>query len=298
MARRFHVALIAVSLFAAACASAPTAANRKVAKVTVFDELPPPTASLTETQRLERHCFKGCPVIDPDFGFGPTVIVTRDGYVLEHSSTDKIPLWVAELVERAQLTGNAKRRDKFAPDPQLKAGKRAELADYKRSGYDRGHQAPAGNQTVDQTLKDETFFLSNMAPQKGQLNQQIWKELEDLTRDWAEAAGSAFMLTGGFFYDPAEEDPNTADGLIDYNTIGKGAVAVPTHFYKIVVKVENGQPHAIGFVAENRGYPRPFDFAALIKPIDWIEERSGLNFMPDLTEAEEAALERNASPMF
>jgi endonuclease G len=298
MTRHSQVVLITVALFAAACTATTPTASRKVARVTVFGQLAPPVASLTDTQRLERHCFKGCPVVDPDFGFGPTVIVTHDGYVLEHSSTDKVPLWVAEFVEKAQLTGNAKRRDKFAPDPQLKPGKRSELADYKRSGFDRGHQAPAGDQTTDQKLKDETFFLSNMAPQTGALNQQIWAALEDLTREWAKEAGSAFIITGGFFYDPAEEDPNTADGLIDYSTIGKGAVAVPTHFYKIVVKGKGDQARAIGFVAENRGYKKPFDFAALIKPIDWIEERTGLNFMPDLTDAEEAALEKNASPMF
>jgi endonuclease G len=296
-----HVAVIALTLLTFACATAPHTANRRVAKVTVFDDGVVPVTALTaaDTARMERLCFEGCPVVDPDFGLGPTVIVTRDGYVLEHSSTDKIPLWVAEHVESAQLSGNVKRKDKFAADPLLKSGKRSELADYKGSGYDRGHQAPAGNQTTVPRLKEETFFLSNMAPQEGALNQQIWAALEDQTRDWAKAAGSAFILTGGFFYDPAEENPNTADGLVDYFTIGTGAVAVPTHFYKIVMKRDaGGQARAIAFVAENRGYPRPFDFAALIQPIDWIEERTGLNFMPELSAAEEAALEEQASPMW
>lgn len=102
-------------------------------------------------------------------------------------------------------------------------------------------------------------------------------------RDWAIASRSAYILTGGFFYDPAEENPNTADGIIDYSTIGPGTVAVPTHFYKIVVTQDGGgHARAIAFVAENRRYSQPFDFAALIKSIDWIEERTGLNFMPDL----------------
>lgn len=299
MVRRCHIAFAVIPLLlAVACATAPTS-QRKVAKVTVFTTLAPPTASLTDTQRMDKHCFKGCPVSDSSFGLGPTVMVTRDGYVLEHSSTDKIPLWVAEFVDKAQLTGNLPRHDAFAPDPLLAAGKRAELADYRRSGFDRGHQAPAGDQTRDRQLKDETFFLSNMAPQQPQLNQQIWKELEDQVRDWAIAAGSAYIITGGFFYDPAEEDPNTADGLIDYSTIGHGAVAVPTHFYKIVVANDtSGHPRAIAFVAENRRYTRPFDFAALIKSIDWIEERTGLNFMPDLSTTEEAELESTASPMW
>jgi endonuclease G, mitochondrial len=236
-------------------------------------------------------------VVDPDFGLGPTTIVTRDGYVLEHSSADKIPLWVAELVEQSQLTGAAKRRDTFAPDPLLKQGTRAELSDCKRSGFDRGHQAPAGNQTVDQRLKNETFFLSNMAPQKPQLNQQIWAALEDRTREWAKEAGAVHMVTGGLFYDAAEEDPNTADGLINFLTIGKG-VAVPTHFYKIVVRRDGGQTRAIAFVAENRGYPKPFDLASLITSIDWVEERAGIDFMPDLPDAEQTQLEAQPSAMW
>lgn len=299
MVRRYHLALLTIPLlFVVACATVPTA-QRKVAKVTVFTALPPPLSSLTDTQRMEKHCFKGCPVSDPSFGFGPTVIVARDGYVLEHSSTDKIPLWVAEFVEKSQLTGSIPRRNPFGPDPLLRVGKRAELVDYRGSGFDRGHQAPAGDQTRDQRLKDETFFLSNMSPQQPQLNQQLWAALEDKVRDWAIAAGSAYIVTGGFFYDPAEEDPNTADGIIDYSTIGPGAVAVPTHFYKIVVtKDGSGNVRAIAFVAENRRYRQPFDFPALIKSIDWIEERTGLNFMPDLTAEKETELESTPSPMW
>lgn len=295
-ARTFGVVSLLLLLLSA-CATTSNPA-RRVAHRTVFGTANVPIASTPEDDaRMQRNCFKGCPILDPDFDFGPTVVVARDGYVLEHSSTDKIPIWVAEFVDKAQLAGSLSRTNPFKPDPKLKVGSRAELADYRGSGYDRGHQAPAGNQTVSRHLKDETFFLSNMAPQKGQLNQQIWAALEDRTREWVNEHGSAFELTGGFFYDPEEDDPATADGTINYLTIGGGAVAVPTHFYKIVV-VTQPTLKAIAFVAENRGYPKPFDFAALIKSIDWIEEHAGINFMPELTAAEEAALERNPSPMF
>ncbi len=297
MSRQKQVfSVVAAILFLTACATSNPA--RRVAKHTVFGEARVPVASTPQDDaRMARECFKGCPILDPDFDFGPTVVVARDGYVLEHSSTDKIPIWVAEFVDRAQLSGSLNRTNPFKPDPKLQVGSRAELADYRGSGYDRGHQAPAGNQTVSRQLKDETFMLSNMAPQKGALNQQIWAALEDRTRDWVNAHGSAFELTGGFFYDPAEDDPATADGTINYFTIGSGAVAVPTHFYKIVV-VTQPSMKAIAFVAENRGYPRPFNFAALIKSIDWVEEHAGINFMPELTAAEEADLEKNPSAMW
>lgn len=291
MQRSVVVAILLLLL--SACATAPKV-QRRVAQVTVFAQPGVPVASTEEEeQRLATHCYQGCPILDPDYEHGPMTVVARDGFVLAHSDTDKIPLWVAEFVTDDQLGGNVPRRDKFFAEPLLKAGKRAELVDYKGSGYDRGHQAPAGNQTVDQRLKDETFSLANMAPQKGALNQRLWANLEDQTRGLAEAAGSAYLITGGFFYDPEEEDPNTADGIINYQAVGPGAVAVPTHFYKIVITTT--PLRAIGFVAENRAYSDQFDFASLIKPIDWIEEKTGINFMPGLADE---TIEVAASPMW
>jgi DNA/RNA endonuclease G (NUC1) len=36
-----------------------------------------------------------------------------------------------------------------------------------RSGYDRGHMVPAADAKISQGAMDETFFLSNVAPQVG-----------------------------------------------------------------------------------------------------------------------------------
>jgi endonuclease G len=110
--------------------------------------------------------------------WGPTELIIRQGYVLEHSSLGKIPLWVCESVDADQLNGHLARTNRFMADPELK-GPKAYPNDYARSGYDRGHQAPAGNQTTNQELKDETFYMSNMAPQLPSLNRGIWKELEE-----------------------------------------------------------------------------------------------------------------------
>src|SRR5262249_36778264 len=137
-----------------------------------------------DKDRIDRNCPFGMPTTDPAWRHGPTRVVVRDGYVLQHSAVDKIPLWVCEQVTRDQLTGSLGRENPFKPDPMLPVGQRAELSDYRGSGYDRGHQAPAGDQTVDRRLKNETFFLSNMAPQSPPLNQRAWAALEDLARSW------------------------------------------------------------------------------------------------------------------
>lgn len=237
----------------------------------------------------------GTPKKDPSFGHGPTQIVSRDGYVLEYSAVDKIPLWVCERLRDDHLTGPADRsKSEFEPDPLLPAGSRAELADYSGSGFDRGHQAPAGDFKHSQKAMDESFFLSNMAPQVGVgFNRHIWADLEEQVRDAARERGEVFVITGGFFYDPAEEDPSTADGIEEYKVIGPGEVAVPTHFYKIVIAKSSGsgQLQAIGFVLENRRYTNKKIGQEDVRSINWIEERTGLDFMPNLSTALEAQLE-------
>src|SRR5450631_1141015 len=127
-------------------------------------QAPPSNERGLDSQQLGRanhSCYGGIPV--ETRAAGATELIVRQGYVLEHSSADRIPLWVCESVSVDQLQGHLPRHNQFKADPDLK-GPKSYPSDYARSGYDRGHQAPAGNQTQDAELKDETFYMSNMAP--------------------------------------------------------------------------------------------------------------------------------------
>jgi DNA/RNA endonuclease G (NUC1) len=299
MTRRVEVlcCVLALALAGSGCTRRVTVAARP-AIGTVHAVRQAGLTAEEETFR-ERHCLMGCPLLARGAPYGPTEMVYRGAYVLEHSSIDKIPLWVAERVCAEQLENGAVRKDRFRPDPKLPRGRRAELDDYKRSGFDRGHQAPAANQSRDQALKDEAFYLSNMCPQSPGLNQQAWRELEELTRKWVKQFGTTWQITGPLFYDPAEDDPETADGVLEYTAIGKNRVAVPTHFFKIVVaRKGDGDWQAIGFVMENRPYSRPFRFEEYIRPIDWIERRTGLDFLPQMDILEQRRIESAASPLW
>lgn len=234
-------------------------------------------------------CPFGMPESQPGWNHGPTVVVERTGYALEHSSLDKIPLWVCEHVEADHLTGTADRNDcGFKMDRKLPSSARSKDSDYTNSGYDRGHQAPAADFKYDQDIMCESFFMSNVAPQVGDgFNQDIWENLEGRTRSCITEYGEGYVVTGGFFYDPEEEDEDTADGIINYYVIGKGKVAVPTHFYKIVVAKDSaGDWQANAFVLENIEHEHvtgdAYDFTPYVRSIEWIEERTGLNFMPKL----------------
>ncbi len=237
---------------------------------------------------VDHSCYAGLPHLTGE-SLGPTELVFRKGYVLEHSSIDKIPLWVCEVVTTSQLNGEYKREGKFAADPDLK-GPKAVPSDYTNSGFDRGHQAPAGNQTTNKELNVQTFYMSNMAPQTKTLNEGIWKKLEETTRHWVTEYGTAYEWTGPIFYDPKEDTAATADGTLKYKTVGPGAVAVPTHFYKIVVVKSGDTWKSIAFVMPNQDFKAPYHPEDYRTTIDWIEKRTGIQFMPNLSAAMSAQL--------
>ena len=256
-------------------------------------------AGLTDAQKQQvaSLCFMGMPN-KRDNTLGPSEFIFRDGYVLEHSSLDKIPFWVCEHVKKAHLGSDAERSDRFKADPDLH-GPKSTPADYEHSGYDKGHQQPAADQGQNQVLQDQTFYMSNMAPQLPNFNRNAWKSLETLTRTWVTQFSEAWVFTGPVFYDPKEDNPATADGTISILIIGPDGVAVPTHFYKIIIVKDHGDWKSISFVMPNvKTYKSPYHLEQYIQSVDWIEQHTGLTFMPDLTAAQRIQLKHSKSPMW
>ena len=273
-----RASLLALLLFFLLSACAP---HKHAVRIIPIPQAQAQGISADDQRRLDENCPFGQPKTQPDWPFGLTRMVYRDGYVLQHSSTDKIPVWVCEAILPEHLSDSPlTRSNPFAPDPSLPVGERAELKDYKGSGYDRGHMAPAGDQEVDERLKDETFFLSNMSPQEGALNQQSWAALEKIVRDWSRIgeATEVHAITGGFFH-----ADNEASHPVEYFVIGDDSVAVPTHFFKVVTgKDRQGHLHVLAFVMENRKYPKPWHFGQYLRDLDWLEAHTGLKLLPTL----------------
>jgi endonuclease G, mitochondrial len=293
MRRRVLIWAPCILSFTLGCATHQQIRTRPVlASRSIIAPRAQPAFTTDQNQLASSLCFKGMPQ-KTSTQLGPTEFIFRRGYVLEHSSEDKIPLWVCEHVTAAQLGTDTDRSDKFKTDPDLK-GPHSTPADYSHSGYDQGHQAPAANQGKDQELQDQTFFMSNMAPQRPKMNRNAWKALETLTRQWVTTYTEAYEFTGPIFY-----DPNAANGVLQYPTIGRDAVAVPTHFYKIVIVKDGTQWKSIAFVMPNVAtYKAPYHLEQYIQSIRWIEQHTGLNFMPDLTAQQVQRLEAQPSPMW
>jgi len=73
-------------------------------------------------------------------------------------------------------------------------------SDYRGSGFDRGHLAAAGNHRICQKHVDQTFFLSNIAPQVGVgFNRNSWNRLEKYVRKLTKTYKNVYVCTGPLY---------------------------------------------------------------------------------------------------
>lgn len=196
-------------------------------------------------------------------------IVDHDAYTLGYSEQHEQAAWVCYVLSKSECAGEEERASSFYEDKAVKTGSATD-ADYARSGYDRGHLAPAGDMTYSAEAMKESFFYSNMSPQAPQFNRGIWKKLESCVREWGTLYGSCLVITGPVLHDSLK-------------TIGANGVAIPEQYYKIVVNPHASPPQAIGFLLHNEASKQPLtDF---IVTIDSIETVSGIDFFPNLPDA-------------
>ncbi len=107
--------------------------------------------------------------------------IHRSCYSLNYDCRTKNASWVYEKLTPNCLEGTAHRDIcKFMEDSEIPEIFRATLKDYKKSGFDRGHLAPAANHKDSQEAMKETFLLSNMSPQCPRFNQGYWSHFENM----------------------------------------------------------------------------------------------------------------------
>ena len=120
-----------------------------------------------------------------------------------------------------------RREGQFHAEDRLSPPDQAQLADYRRSGYDRGHMTPSGDM-LDEQAQQQTFSLANMVPQTAELNRGIWEGVESAVRHLAEREGELYVVTG-----PAFDGQQLA-------SIGPDGVLVPTSTWKAVYDPRTG----------------------------------------------------------
>lgn len=212
---------------------------------------------------------------------GSGTIIRNEGFTVSFSNNTNTPEWVAwELTAEEASATQYSRTDEFLPDPRLKDS--PVPSDYSRSGYDRGHMAPAADFKWSLTAMEESFRLSNICPQNHVLNEKTWCDLEKQCRTWAKHYDRLWICCGPIYSD-------------DPRTIGREHhVAVPTSFFKVIMKEFKGRVYTIGFIFPNEPVAGPFlDYAV---SVDEVEKVTGLDFFTSLDDKVEKAAERLCNP--
>jgi len=212
-------------------------------------------------QQCPQFTVNGTPQYEPQAGDQE---ICHTNYAVIHRCSVKAPVAVFEHLTVAAMTGPAKRKDNFRPDPLVTPQCSASLADYAIVGktHDRGHMAPAGNNTQNDAIMSESFYLSNMVAQLANNNRGIWKQLETWERQWASALNTDFYIISGGIFDQG------------HPVIGNG-LGMPTRLYKIIIEKNSKQVQA--YLMPNAALPVA-DLPKYQVPMSVVEEATNMRF--------------------
>lgn len=204
-------------------------------------------------------------------------LIIHTNFTLVYSEKDEQAFWVAYELTREEVLVNTERSEDFRQDSLILTGS-ASPDDYRGSGYDRGHLAPAGDMGFTAKAMSESFYMSNISPQVPDFNRGIWRELEEETRSWVLADGSLYIVTGPVLKGRRRK------------TIGENEVTVPSGFYKVLLDYQHPErAKGIAFLMPNKASSKPLQ--SFVVSIDAVEEATGLDFFPELPDDVEASLE-------
>ena len=200
-------------------------------------------------------------------------IIRHKYYTLSYNEDHEQANWVHYKLNPTLLDGTMPRINSFKADPNVST-KSAELSDYKGSGYDRGHLAPAGDIKYSKESMIESFFLSNMSPQNPSFNRGIWRKLEEAIRRWGKKI-KIYIATAGVL------------NIKSLGSIGRNKVTIPSKYYKVLYSPEKNS--MIGFLLPNIGSSS--ELKSFVVSVDSIESITGIDFFHELPDEIENKLE-------
>ena len=202
-------------------------------------------------------------------------IVNHSYYTLSYAEAHEQAEWVMYTLQGSALNPSIGRTDNFRPDPRVSTGT-AQLSDYRGSGFDRGHLAPAADMKYSSTSMSESFFMSNMSPQTPSFNRQIWRKIESQFRSWGHEYEKIIVVTGPVL---------NGDYL---GAIGSNGVTVPRYYYKVAIDPNNLERN-IAVLIENKGSSASVQ--SFVVSIDYLESVTGIDFFYKLDDALETLIE-------
>lgn len=205
-------------------------------------------------------------------------VIKHSYYALSYNEKYEQAEWVSYFLRSENEGIGHFKRPRFINDPKVST-ESAASDNYKKSGYDRGHLCAAADMRFSKSAYNETFFTSNISPQKHNFNDGIWKKLEEKSRYWATKYNGIYVVTGGILQ----------KGL---PTIGSEKVAIPNYFYKILFCNYQGKNKMVAFLMPSVNSKEPL--YKFVVSVDSIEKMTGIDFFPQLNDEVESELERKS----
>lgn len=155
---------------------------------------------------------------------------TMRNYSFYFSAAHYLSYWVAYPLNSSLMGGSGMRDKNFYFDPLLPNSMQADLTFSYRGNYDRGHQLPARDRSASVASNTQTFYATNMTPQRSQFNQKIWQRLEARVQSWASSINPStdtlYVVTGC-----------TVKGSTQSTTDCAGKkMTIPTAYYKAILR--------------------------------------------------------------
>lgn len=210
---------------------------------------------------LRRETIYGMPAADH--------IMFNRHYVLGYSYYFRQAKWALEIIDPDN--SGLDRSDNFRPDYRIPEMFRADLVDFKGSGYDRGHLVASANQRETELQNSETFLLSNMSPQAPQFNRNIWGKLEAEVRrlDSRSVILETYVICGPIFY---FDQPVKMVGAHDDNGV---SIPIPHAYFKSILTENNrGSLNMWSFMMPNKPSNESLD--TFLVPTELVEKMAGI----------------------
>lgn len=217
-------------------------------------------------------------------------VIWHSAMALQYNENHEQADWVAHVITTDISTGNFGRTNIFLVDSLVSSGSAVEqdyfiktkkddgTFAYDGFGYDRGHLAPSADFRWSSLALAESFYYSNMSPQKPDFNRNSWAKLEDLFRSYVDINQSELLVTTG---------PVINDKLPKMERAVNKNLSIPEYYYKAVVDLKNKR--AIGFIMPNKLCELPLEQYAV--SIDSIETLTKINLFAGIVDSLQMRLE-------
>lgn len=208
-------------------------------------------------------------------------------FSIEYDKSKKHSRWVAFRFDNLTKQQNVSRIDKFEPDPSIEEEYQRVQADFGKRGYNRGHICASHDRLYSREVNEQTFYYTNMTPQTYDFNTGVWLDLEKNVQSWGRsctAADTLYVVKGGTI-DKEEQ-------IKEYIN-GDRSKPVPKYFFMALLFKKGESFKAIAFWTDHDNpSAKPVDCAL---SIDELEEKTGIDFFPNVNDKLENALEATYS---